>query len=91
MEEESLMNKHHAIQLYDYHVWANNKFFGRLNELPQEIYDRELQSIFSSIAETLVHIYTADTLWLGVMHEKSINEAFIAQTQEKKRIRVLRK
>lgn len=79
------MKKHHAIQLYDYHVWANNKFFGRLKELPQEIYDWELQSIFPSIAETLVHIYTADTIWLGVMHEKSMDEiqASIAQAQEK--------
>ncbi|MFC9601309.1 DinB family protein [Peribacillus butanolivorans] len=79
------MKKHHALQLYDYHVWANNKFFVRLKELPRDIYDREIQSGFSSIAETLVHIYTADTIWLGVIRENSMDEiqASIIQAQEK--------
>ncbi|MEK3889441.1 DinB family protein [Bacillus sp. FSL K6-3431] len=79
------MKKHHALQLYDYHVWANNKFFVRLNELPKDIYDREIQSVFSSIAETLVHIYKADTIYLGVMREDSMDEiqASIIQAQEK--------
>ncbi|MET1178579.1 DinB family protein [Peribacillus simplex] len=71
--------------MYDYHVWANNKFFVRLKELPRDIYDREIQSVFSSIAETLVHIYTADTIWLGVIRENSMDEiqASIIQAQEK--------
>ncbi|WP_347553065.1 DinB family protein (plasmid) [Pseudalkalibacillus hwajinpoensis] len=79
------MKKHHALQLYDYHVWANNKFFVRLKELPKDIYDREIQSVFSSIAETLVHIYTVDTIWLGVIRENSMDEiqASIIQAQEK--------
>ncbi|MGG1221143.1 DinB family protein, partial [Priestia endophytica] len=67
------MKKHHALQLYDYHVWANNKFFERLKELPKDIYDREIQSVFPSIAETLVHIYRGDTIWLGVMRENSMD------------------
>jgi uncharacterized damage-inducible protein DinB len=79
------MEKHYALQLYDYHVWANNKFFERLKELPKDIYDREIQSVFSSIAKALVHIYTADTIWLGVMQENSMEEiqASIAHAQEK--------
>ncbi|PEY28755.1 damage-inducible protein DinB [Bacillus cereus] len=79
------MKKHHALQLYDYHVWANNKFFERLKELSKDIYDREIQSVFSSIAETFVHIYTGDTIWLGVMRENSMEEiqASITQAQEK--------
>ncbi|WP_264740642.1 DinB family protein [Cytobacillus firmus] len=79
------MGKHHALKLYDYHVWANKKFFERLKELPKDIYDREIQSVFSSIASALVHIYTADTIWLGVMRENSMEEiqASIAIAQEK--------
>ncbi|MEC0343866.1 DinB family protein [Peribacillus frigoritolerans] len=79
------MKKHHALQLYDYHVWANNKFFERLKELPRDIYDGEIQSVFSSVAKALDHIYTADTIWLGVMQEKSMDEiqASIAHAQEK--------
>ncbi|MGE7186478.1 DinB family protein [Peribacillus sp. NPDC006672] len=68
------MKKHHALQLYDHHVWTNNKFFGRLKELPKDIYDREIQSVFPSIAETLVHTYTGDTIWLGVMRENSMDD-----------------
>ncbi|MCS0788005.1 DinB family protein [Cytobacillus firmus] len=79
------MRKHHALELYDYHVWANKKFFERLKELPKEIYDREIQSVFSSISKALVHIYIADTVWLGVMQENSMEEiqASIAIAQDK--------
>lgn len=79
------MKKHHALQLYDYHVWGNNKFFLRLKELPKDIYDREIRSVFPSIAETLVHIYTVDTIWLGVMQENRMEDiqASIAHAQEK--------
>ncbi|MGA5690192.1 DinB family protein [Cytobacillus pseudoceanisediminis] len=79
------MRKHHALELYDYHVWANKKFFERLKELPEEIYDREIQSVFSSISKVLVHIYIADTVWLGVMQEKSMEEiqASMAIAQDK--------
>ncbi|TLS36534.1 DinB family protein [Pseudalkalibacillus caeni] len=79
------MKKHHVLQLYDYHVWANNKFFERLKELPEEMYDREIQSVFPSIRQALVHIYTTDTLWLGVMQECSMEEiqASIVQVQGK--------
>lgn len=47
------MRKHHALELYDYHVWANKKFFERLKELPKDIYDQEIQSVFSSISKHL--------------------------------------
>ncbi|WP_269083024.1 DinB family protein [Sporosarcina globispora] len=60
-------------------------FFERLKELPKEIYDREIQSVFSSIAKALVHIYKADTIWLGVMQENSMEEiqASISIAQKK--------
>ncbi|MDY0395856.1 DinB family protein [Virgibacillus halophilus] len=78
------MRKHHAQQLYDYHVWANDKFFARLKELPEDIYIQEIQSVFPSIAETLVHMYMVDTIWLGVMKGNSMAEiqASIASVQE---------
>ncbi|MGP4106795.1 DinB family protein [Virgibacillus sp. L01] len=66
--------KHQTLQLYDYHVWANNKFFGRLKELPEEIYSQEIQSVFPSIAETLSHIYITDTIWIGAMHEGNFDQ-----------------
>lgn len=69
-----LLKSHYALQLYDYHVWANNKFFSRLKELPKDIYNRQIQSVFPSILETLIHIYRGDTIWLGVMQEKSMDD-----------------
>lgn len=78
------MKKHHALQLYDYHVWANNKLFERLKELPEEIFNQEVQSIFPSLAATFNHIYMVDTIWLGVMRQKTMVEiqASIAKVQE---------
>lgn len=66
--------KHHLLPLYDYHVWANQKVFEHLKELPQDIYHKEIQSVFSSISEVLVHIYLTDTTWLGVMSGDSFDQ-----------------
>ncbi|HET7578102.1 MAG TPA: DinB family protein [Bacillales bacterium] len=66
--------KHHAMQLYDYHVWANNRLFERLKELPPAVYDQEIQSVFPSIEETFAHIYIVDSGWLGVMKGDSFDE-----------------
>ncbi|SEN73394.1 DinB family protein [Lihuaxuella thermophila] len=69
--------KHHALQLYDYHVWANQRIVERLKELPEEICHKEIQSVFSSISEVLTHIYLVDTLWLSVMSGDSFDETMV--------------
>ncbi|MFS0907529.1 DinB family protein [Priestia aryabhattai] len=66
--------KHQTLSLYDYHVWANQRIFEHLKELPQDIYQKEIQSVFSSISEVLAHIYTADTTWLSVMSGDGFDE-----------------
>lgn len=66
--------KHHLLRLYDYHIWANQKVFGHLKELPQNIYHKEIQSVFSSISEVIVHIYITDTIWLGIMAGDSFDD-----------------
>lgn len=78
------MKKHQARQMYDYHVWANKRLFERLKELPGDSYDREVQSVFPSIADTIVHIYMTDTIWLGVLQGKGMPEiqASMIQAQE---------
>ncbi|HET7578750.1 MAG TPA: DinB family protein [Bacillales bacterium] len=77
--------KHHALQLYDYHVWANKKFFERIKELPQGIYEQEIQSVFPSIAETLAHMYVTDIIWLGVIREDSMDGIFASLNEAKER------
>lgn len=59
--------KHSAIQQYDYHAWANRRFFDHLTTLPKEICTQPVKSVFSSVQEVLVHIYKTDTMWLSVM------------------------
>jgi uncharacterized damage-inducible protein DinB len=66
--------KHQTLSLYDYHVWANQKFFDHLKELPQNIYDEEMQSVFPSISQAFAHMYVADTIWLGVMSSGNYDE-----------------
>lgn len=58
---------HKALQLYEYHVWANDRIINHLKGLPQETYRTVIQSIFSSLAEALIHIYRVDNTWLGAM------------------------
>src|SRR5699024_7975167 len=85
--------KHRALQLYDYHIWANKRFFERLKDLPHSVYTKEIQNVFPTIAETFVHIYQVDTIYLGVIRGDSMDEiqASIMQVQEKTRNKGLEK
>lgn len=66
--------QHHSLKLYDYHVWANNQVFSRLKELPEEVYEQEIQSVFSSVSKATAHIYLADVIWLSTMSGASYEE-----------------
>lgn len=37
---------HPALKMYDYHVWANGIIIDRLIELPQGIYNKDIQTGF---------------------------------------------
>jgi uncharacterized damage-inducible protein DinB len=56
-----------AIDLYHYHVWANQKVLQHLRDLPEDIHRKELQSVFPTIGDTLAHIYIVDNVWLSAM------------------------
>jgi uncharacterized damage-inducible protein DinB len=60
------MNKQ-ALQQYDYHIWANAKVCNHLKGLPQGVVEQEIQSVFPSIYQALVHIYKIDIVWLSTM------------------------
>ncbi|NOU92421.1 damage-inducible protein DinB [Paenibacillus sp. LMG 31456] len=66
---------HASIEMYDYHVWANKTMLERLKEIPQDIYYKEIQSVFTSISKAMPHIYITDTCWLNILLGKSMNEA----------------
>jgi uncharacterized damage-inducible protein DinB len=62
-----------ATQMYEYNVWANKQIFARLKELPEDVYSKEVQSVFPSIASVLAHMYLAELSWL---------EAFLGERTE---------
>lgn len=66
--------KHQAITRYDYHKWANNSLLEHLDKLPEEIYERKIESVFSSISAVIAHIYQVDGMWLSVMSGDSFEE-----------------
>ncbi|QRG68001.1 DinB family protein [Brevibacillus choshinensis] len=59
--------KHDSLRLYEYNLWANERVFQRLQELPPEVCDQEIQSVFPTIMKTLKHILLTDHVWLLAM------------------------
>jgi len=65
---------HRAIKLYKYHQWANEKFFEHLKELPSDVYENKITSVFNSISQVIKHLYQTDGLWLSVISGDSFKE-----------------
>lgn len=66
--------KNHTIQQYDYHRWANSRVLSHLHDLPRDLYTKEIKSVFSSVAEVVIHIYRTDGMWLSVMSGDTFEE-----------------
>jgi len=49
--------------LLDYHYWARDRMLAALSPLSQEEYTRELGSSFTSVQDTLGHVYSAEWAW----------------------------
>ena len=81
---------HHSLKLYDYHVWANQKIFDRLKELSEDIYEKEIQSVFPSISKLMAHIYVSDNIWLDCISGKKFDEASASANQLREQIETKR-
>jgi uncharacterized damage-inducible protein DinB len=77
---------HPALKMYDYHVWANGVIIDRLKEFPQDIYQKEIQSGFSSVSKVLSHIYLVDYAWFDIISGKSMNEAMASTNQLREQV-----
>ncbi|MBB6731485.1 DinB family protein [Cohnella zeiphila] len=53
--------------LYDYHVWANDRLFAHLEQLPNEAFHAEVTSVFPSVAQTFGHMYKFEQLFMHVL------------------------
>ncbi len=77
--------KHQAIKRYDYHKWANNRVFAHLETLPAEVYEQQIENVFTSISAVIGHIYQVDGMWLSVMSGDSFEQTMqvISEIQKK--------
>lgn len=51
-------------QLFDYNAWANRRVMTAAEKLTPEQFLKPLHSSFSSVRDTLAHIYGAEYIWL---------------------------
>ncbi|WP_164669328.1 DinB family protein [Virgibacillus doumboii] len=75
------------LKLFEYHIWANNKVFDRLLELPDGIYNQKVESVFESLSAVVSHMYTTDILWLGLISGDSNEEVWEAAGQAWKEVK----
>jgi uncharacterized damage-inducible protein DinB len=57
------MNFQELQTLLDYHYWARNRILDAVRSLSPEQYLQDLESSFRSIRDTLVHVYSAESIW----------------------------
>jgi uncharacterized damage-inducible protein DinB len=50
--------------LYDYNAWANRREMEAASALTSEQFTKQLESSFSSVRDTLAHIFGAEWIWL---------------------------
>ena len=50
--------------MMEYNRWANERLFADCEQVPEEIYHRDLRTEYGSIHKTLDHILLVDLLWL---------------------------
>lgn len=58
------MNTREIARLYEYNRWANGEMLAVVAPLPPEQFIRELGGSFRSVRDTLVHILSAEEVWL---------------------------
>ena len=57
------MTREDAVNLVDYHYWARDRTLDGVGILTPEQYTQDLASSFTSIRDTLVHMYGAELTW----------------------------
>jgi len=71
-----------TLQLFSYHSWATNILIQHLRKLPLKDYQKEIQSVFPTVAAVVQHIYDVDLLWLSRCMEGKSLEQMIIHTPE---------
>ena len=72
--------------LYEYDRWANNRVFEACSALSTEQFRRDLGGSFSSLRDTLVHIFAGEWGWLQYWKQPSPDDAFLADLTARRKV-----
>ena len=65
------MNLEDVRALIDFHYWARERMLDAVEPLSAEQFTRDMGGSFSSVRDTLAHIYSAEWIWLSRWHGAS--------------------
>ena len=74
--------------LYAYNNWANSKIFDAVSVLKSEEYTQDLKSSYRSVRDTVVHIISAEWIWL--MRMQGISPKALWESSDFSTVSVLR-
>jgi len=63
------MTKNYFTDVAAFNVWANNIVVGWLDQINDEQWQKHIVSSFNSIGETVLHIASAETIWLDRLNK----------------------
>ncbi len=64
------MNKNNLIEHLNYHYWATGRLLDACEGLSKETLERDIGGSFGSLFATLVHMYSAENIWLARWQEQ---------------------
>ncbi len=59
------MRPEEMVKLFEYNIWANRRATKAASALSVEKFNQKMGSSFSSVRDTLVHIFAADRVWFA--------------------------
>lgn len=75
------MNLQHLMTNYTaYNAWANETMVNWLKTKPQEVFESEVPSSFSSILKTLNHIWAVEEFWHSVLEQEPLKSGRYGDT-----------
>ncbi|WP_338448029.1 DinB family protein [Niallia oryzisoli] len=71
--------KDHGINMLRYDYWANIKLLDHIDSLSEDLFHKQMNSVFPSIAETFYHIFRGQRIWIKrCIPDLAVNENIIA-------------
>ena len=70
--------------LYEYDRWANNRVLDAASALTAEQFTRDLGGAFSSVRDTLMHIFAGEWIWLTLWRQPSPTPESIAELRKRR-------